>query len=88
MRFNDYRFKYILLSIIIVSLSGFQSSVDKSQKYYEAGVEQFDNENYKDAVKKFNQAIEDDENNKDAYYKRGDYENALKDYSTVLEINP
>jgi len=64
-------------------------------KLMEEAKELFDEEKYKEAIKKYNEIIEDDTENEKVYNKRGTayfyidkYEKAVEDFTQVLELDP
>ena len=83
----------ILLSITFLNLnSSFgQSSVD----YIKTGIENLSNKNYTEAIKNFNDAIDIDSKNADAYqlramakYKLNDYRGTIIDDNVAIDLDP
>lgn len=63
--------------------------------YEEAGLKDFENKKYDDAIENFNKVIEIDPNNRDAYFTRaraksalGDLKGSIADNDKVIELDP
>jgi len=84
--------KLFLLFVIILSINTFSQD---ARSIINEGNKLSNNENFKDAIIKYTEAISIDKKESDAYLQRAyayirlkDYNNAIKDYSEVIRINP
>ena len=71
------------------------TDINIAQKYYNQGLENFNDGNYKEALDNFNNAISHGLSNEDIYLKiasvktlLNDYDGAIKDCEKILAINP
>lgn len=82
----------LLAIIVLIGLAGCQES---SQGYVNSGNSKQLSKQYDEAIKDYSKAIEMDGKNLEAYFQRakvynfkGDTENALKDFQTVVNLAP
>jgi tetratricopeptide (TPR) repeat protein len=84
-----------IISILFFAFLCSTGFAQTAKEFYNSGNEKLDHKKYKDAIKEFTKAIEDDQFFADAYYNRGlaknnikDYQGALADYTKTIELNP
>ncbi len=87
--------KLMVCAVLIFLSSSIAFGQGNSASFKEAGLELFEKGSYKEALLKFNQAVEADSFDYQAFYMRGnakkifeDYHGAMKDYNIALDINP
>jgi Flp pilus assembly protein TadD len=84
-----------ILIICVVILFNFISYAQKAQDFINSGIDKYDEDNFAGAIEDFSKAIELENTNLEAYFKRGvakvmidDFAGAIADYSKAIEINP
>jgi tetratricopeptide (TPR) repeat protein len=86
--------KPILLLSVIFVVGIFACQRNDSQSFVKKGITKAERSNYDGALEAFNQAIELDPENKEAYFARAfyakehleDYEGAIEDYTKVIDL--
>ena len=85
----------ILMALILTPAIA-QETTNSGEKFFNAGVEEYNSKKYVNAMKNFNQAINREPKNYEYYYKRGelrykafkDYPGAIEDLKKVISLNP
>lgn len=85
--------KKILTTLaIFCSLTTFGQT---AQEYFQSGIAKHKQQDFKGAIKDYDQAIKADKEYKDAYFNRGtcelglkDYKSAMKDFTKTIELDP
>jgi tetratricopeptide (TPR) repeat protein len=88
--------RFLLLPVLLISLLSCESDETKAARFLLKGNEELTNGSYKEAIRFYTESIEKNPQYEDAYnnrgvayYKSGQYFNAIQDYNKViLELNP
>lgn len=88
-------FRILFFTIVTFVISSCQSDIEKTQELFDIGLDQFQYRNYTEALVTFEQVLEVDPNNFEAYYYRGncfmnmgDFNAAIKEFSDAIVVKP
>jgi len=88
-------FRILFIVLVGFVISSCQSDIEKSQELFEVGLDQFQYRNYEEALITFEQVIDYDSDNFEAYYFRGncfmnmgDFNAAIKEFSEAIVVKP
>nr|MDQ3101625.1 tetratricopeptide repeat protein [Bacteroidota bacterium] len=89
---KNKRMKSLLIAIAIMYS---MISLGQAEQHLQSGIAKHDQQDFKGAIKDYDKAINEDRNNKDAYFNRGtcklalaDHKSALNDFNKTLELDP
>ena len=89
------RFKTLIVIAVLFLIVSCQSSSSKSKEYFNQGLEHFEYNEYDAALVSFENCLEAEPDNFEAYYYRGncflnlaDYSSAIEEFVKAIEINP
>lgn len=87
--------KSFVVVFIAILISSCSSNLEKSHKYYDAGLEEFHYREYKLAISNFEKSLEYDSENYEAYFyignclmNQGKYQLAIEEFTKAIETHP